>query len=129
MATTNRGTSGGRPQSSKPTTDVLDPLDLNGRLYRQLGKLLDDMEAADRDDRMSMPQRIQGLVAIARVQVVFANLRKLANNEPGGSEVRRYAAAFKAPYGARRRETSSGGPELVDLDSDGDDDGGSDDAA
>jgi hypothetical protein len=123
MAPTRLKIAGGRPPNSKEQT-ALDPLDLNGRLYRQLGRLLDDMEAADRDERMTMPQRIQSLIAIARVQVLFSNLRKAEANDPSnaGVEVRRYAAAFnKSADANRRREADSRAPELVDFDSGGDD--------
>ena len=136
MGTTNRPTAGGRPEKSKPTISVLeggqarrDPLNVNKRLYLQLGRLLDDMEAADREDRMTFPQRIQALVAVGRIQVLFSTLRKQANDEPGGSEVRKYSAAFQAPHGNRIRKGHPGGPESFDFDSQSDDDGDSPDAA
>lgn len=74
-----------------------DPLDLTGRLYKQLGKLLDDMEAADRDEKMTMPQRISALIAVGRVQKMFLDLRKGDLNAGAGSTVSRYAAAFQTP--------------------------------
>ena len=68
---------------------------MNGRLYRQLGKLLDDMEAADRDDRMTMPQRVSALIAVARVQIMFNTIRKgEISDGTEGSAVRRYSQAF-----------------------------------
>lgn len=78
-------------------TTSLDPKNINSRLYDQLAKLLDDMEAADRDEKMTMPQRINCLIAIGRVQVIFANLRKAAGDDPDrqGSSVRKYAKAFQ----------------------------------
>lgn len=79
----------------KPTGD---PLDLNGRLYKQLGRLLDDMERADRDELMTMPQRIQALIAVGRVQKMFQDLRKGDMNVGAGSAVQRYAAAFQTPH-------------------------------
>lgn len=74
-----------------------DPLDLNGRLYHQLGRLLDDMEAADAEDKMTMPQRIQALIAVGRVQKMFQDLAKSSLNAGSGSAVQRYAAAFQTP--------------------------------
>ena len=45
------------------TSKDSDPLAINARLYAQLGKLLDDMEAADRDDTMAPAQRVAALIA------------------------------------------------------------------
>lgn len=104
-----------------------DPLNINARLYKQLGKLLDDMEAADRDERMTMPQRIQALIAVGRIQVLFNTIRKGAIDDgSAGSTVRKYSAAFARSNAASRRKANAR-PALVDFDS-GDGDGG-DDAA
>jgi hypothetical protein len=83
-------------------TKSTDPLDINGRLYKQIGKLLDDLESADRDERMTMPQRIQSLIAVGRILTIFATLRK-GDYDYGnsGSAVRKYAAAFARPDAAR----------------------------
>ena len=80
-----------------------DPLNVNARLYKQLGKLLDDMESMDRDDTMTFPQRLNALIAVGRVQVIFANLRKADARDPidAGSSVRKYSAAFEKPHAAR----------------------------
>jgi hypothetical protein len=94
---------------SKPTSS--DPLDVNARLYRQIARLLDDLEAADRDERMTMPQRIAALIAVGRVQTIFANLRKNAFNDgSAGSEIKRYSAAFarQSPNAASRRASGAG---------------------
>jgi hypothetical protein len=85
-----------------------DPLDLNGRLYKQLAKLLDDMEAADRDERMTMPQRIAALIAVGRVQKMFLDLKKGEFSVGAGSAIDRYAKAFQAPHGASSRDEDSG---------------------
>ena len=84
--------------------DELDPLNINGRLYKQIGKLLDDMEAADRDEKMTMPQRINALIAVGRVQTIFSNLRKASADDPErqGASVRKYAEAFSANAANRR---------------------------
>jgi hypothetical protein len=104
-------------------TQTADPLNINARLYKQLGRLLDDMEAADRDERMTMPQRIQALIAVGRIQVLFNSIRKGAVDDgSAGSTVRKYAAAFAGSHAARRR-TSSARPVIID---DGGDDGDGD---
>ena len=107
---------------SKPKAISSDPLDVNARLYRQIARLLDDLEAADRDERMTMPQRIAALIAVGRVQTIFANLRKNAFNDgSAGSEIRKYSAAFAKAHDASWRTTSAGSAADVD--------GGDDDAA
>lgn len=117
MATTKSGAS-----HSKPT----DPLDINGRLYAQIGRLLDDLEADDRDDRMTTPQRISALIAVGRILTIFAALRK-GDFDYGnsGSAVRKYAAAFARPDAARGGKGGSRSANIVDFDrgGDGDDDG------
>jgi hypothetical protein len=83
-------------------TKSTDPLDINGRLYKQIGKLLDDLESADRDEVMTTPQRIQALIAVGRILTIFASLKK-ADYDYGnsGSAVRKYAAAFARPNDPR----------------------------
>lgn len=104
--------------SSKPSS--ADPLDVNARLYRQVAALLDDLEAADLEERMTVPQRISALIAIGRLQIMFGTIRKGAFEDgSAGSTVRRYAKAFASQDGARRR---AAGPVAVDY---GDDDGDS----
>ena len=75
-----------------------DPLNINARLYGQIGKLLDDLEREDREDIMTTPQRISALIAVGRILTIFASLKK-ADYENGntGSAVRKYAAAFARP--------------------------------
>jgi hypothetical protein len=93
-----------------------DPLDLKGRLYKQLGKLLDDMERADRDELMTMPQRIQALIALGRVQKMFLDLRKGELSAGGGSAVERYSAAFATPHAIGGRNERSGPANIVQFD-------------
>jgi hypothetical protein len=94
-----------------------DPLDLNGRLYQQLGRLLDDMERADRDELMTMPQRIQALIAVGRVQKMFQDLKKGEYNAGAGSAVSRYAAAFQTPHATGGRDERGSRPSnIVQLD-------------
>ena len=108
-----------------PTLD-LDPLKVNERLYRQIAKLLDQLEAGDQENEITIPQRINALIAVGRVQIMFANLRKAAASDAGdpGSEVRKYSQAFSKANGARRGKAASG-PTFVPINSggDGDDDG------
>jgi hypothetical protein len=93
-----------------------DPLDLKGRLYKQLGRLLDDMEAADAEEKMTMPQRIQALVALGRVQKMFLDLRKGELNAGAGSTVSRYAAAFQTPHAIGRGSDRAGPANIVQFD-------------
>lgn len=106
-----------------PTLD-LDPLKVNERLYRQIAKLLDQLEAGDQENEITIPQRINALIAVGRVQIMFANLRKAAANDAGdpGSEVRKYSEAFSKTNGARRGKAGSR-PAFIPIDSGGDDDG------
>ena len=90
------------PSHSKQTPDDPDPLNINFRLYGQIGKLLDDLEGDDRDNVMTTPQRISALIAVGRILTIFASLKK-ADYDYGntGSAVRKYAAAFARPDAAR----------------------------
>ena len=93
-----------------PPSNPADPLNINSRLYGQIGKLLDDLEREDREDKMTTPQRISALIAVGRILTIFASLKK-ADYENGntGSAVRKYAAAFARPdaTGGRARVTRS----------------------
>ena len=85
-----------------------DPLDLNWRLYKQLGRLLDDMEAADRDDTMTFPQRISAMIAVGRVQKMFQDLRKGDFSVGAGTAIDKYAAAFAATDATGGRKPNTG---------------------
>jgi hypothetical protein len=106
----------------KPSSDTLD---INGRLYKQIGRLLDDLESADRDDIMTTPQRISALIAVGRILTIFAALKK-SDYDYGnsGSAVRKYAAAFARPDAARGGKAGSRSSNIVEFDRDGDDDDG-----
>lgn len=86
-----------KPKDPSPSNPA-DPLNINARLYGQIGKLLDDLEREDREDIMTTPQRISALIAVGRILTIFASLKK-ADYENGntGSAVRKYAAAFARP--------------------------------
>lgn len=101
-----------------------DPLNVNARLYAQIARLLDQLEDGDNRSEITIPQRINALIAVGRIQIMFANLKKALANDPidAGSAVRRYAAAFAKPHAAR------GGKAHVRLASVTDDDDGSDDS-
>jgi hypothetical protein len=87
---------------------------------------LDDLESADRDETMTMPQRIAALIAVGRVQIMFANLRKSAFNDGSvGSQVRKYAAAFARPHAVSGGKDHAG-PSGAGF---GDEDDGDPDAA
>lgn len=95
-----------------------DPLNINGRLYQQIGRLLDDLEGDDRDDKMTTPQRISALIAVGRILTIFAALRK-TDYEYGdaGSAVRKYAAAFAKPNAARGGKNRPRDSNVVGFDS------------
>lgn len=108
---------------SKPARSVVegDPLGINRRLYAQIGKLLDDMERADREEIMTMPQRISALIAVGRIQKMFQDLKKGELNVGAGSAISRYAAAFAASDAASGRDGNPGS-NVVQLDGSRDED-------
>jgi hypothetical protein len=102
-------------------TKPLDPLDVNGRLYRQIGALLDQLESAE---NLGVRDRIAALVAIGRIQTMFVGLRKENKDDrsEAGSAVRKFKTAFTASPGARKPKRGSG-PTLAKTESyDTDDD-------
>ena len=104
----NRITADGPLPENRLTT--ADPLGVNSRLYSQISKLLDDMESADRDNTMSFPQRLNAIIAVGRVLIMQAALRKAEAKDgtTAGSAVRRYSAAFKSSHANRRRTNDAG---------------------
>ena len=98
-------------------TKSTDPLNINGRLYAQIGRLLDDLESADRDEVMTTPQRISALIAVGRILTIFASLRK-NDYEFGdtGAAVRKYSEAFAKPHAARGGKKPARSAEPFDLD-------------
>lgn len=93
-----------------------DPLNVNPRLYKQVAKLLDDMEAADANEVMTMPQRISSLIAIGRLLKMFQDLRKGDANVDAGSAVAKYAAAFAAQANGTGQRAGSARRVIVELD-------------
>jgi hypothetical protein len=74
-----------------PTVSI-DPLDVNSRLYRQISSLLDELE---RNEDLTVRDKIAALVAIGRIQTIFMGLRKENRSSANaGSAVRKYASAF-----------------------------------
>jgi len=72
--------------------NVLDPLNVNGRLYEACSQLLDELR---NDDELSIRDRIAAITAVGRCQVMFMGLRKEGKGGgDAGSAVRKYAAAF-----------------------------------
>jgi hypothetical protein len=79
-----------------------DPLQINSRLYNQIARLLDDLEAKDAKQRLDIKERIAALIAVGRIQIMFVNLRKENISGAGsGSAVRKYSKAFKANAAGR----------------------------
>ena len=106
----------------KGPAKAADPLDVNARLYRQIARLLDEMESADMNETMTFPQRISALIAIGRIQKIFVDLRKGDYDGSAGSKIREYASAFATPDAARggKNRTRS---TVISFDRGGDDDG------
>jgi hypothetical protein len=86
-----------------------DPLNVNARLYQQIGQLLTQLEEGD-GEKITLKERLAALMAIARIQAVFVALRKEQIDEPDrGSAVKKYASAFqdgasRGTGGARARK-------------------------
>ena len=105
-----------------PPVKTGDPLNINSRLYGQIGKLLDDLEADDRDDKMTTPQRITALIAVGRILTIFAALKKQDYDYGNtGSAVRKYAAAFARPDATGGRKNAPRSAQPVEFDSGGGD--------
>lgn len=87
-------------------TQNLDPLKINERVYRQMDKLLTQLE---QNEHVTLKERFAALMAIARIQYVFVNLRKerIGENVDAGSAVRKYSSAFRAANDAGRRKKAS----------------------
>lgn len=107
-------------------------LSINDRLTHQIEILLDQMETGELD--ITFPQRLNALIAIGRIQVMFATLKKVAHyyeqSDTGGAKIREYSSAFdKTAAGARRREAVPRSADILELgdfggaddDSDGED--------
>jgi hypothetical protein len=110
-------------------TTAHDPLQINSRLYNQIARLLDDLEAKDAKQNLDIKERIAALIAVGRVQIMFVNLRKENISGAGsGSAVRKYSKAFtKANAGGRGKKVAGRRGAVADLADD--DDAGDDDAA
>lgn len=100
-----------------------DPLNVNKRLYDQVGLLLDDLENGALE--ITFPQRLNALIAIAKLQTVFVALRKAKANEDdelSGSAVRDAAKAFQAHGNGRgkKRSRSASASPVITFDDDDD---------
>jgi hypothetical protein len=88
---------------------TLDPEGVAPRLYKQVSVLLTQLE---RGSGITVRERTQALAAIARIQAIWAALRK-ANpdeSERSGSTVRKYASAFSANAAGRRKANTGSEP-------------------
>lgn len=85
---------------------VLDPENINGRLYAQVAVLLTQLEVGE---HITLKERIAALIAIGRIQTIFAGLRReKTSDEDAGSTVRKYADAFKNDAGGRKKRARGG---------------------
>jgi hypothetical protein len=103
--------------AGKPAAPIPDPLNINQRLYRQIGALLDDLEDPNNVEGITVPQRINSLIAIGRILVMFKGLRKELDTAGSGSAVRKYSQAFAA-NAARRGAGGAAVPADTGLDPD-----------
>lgn len=95
------------PEPVKPTS--ADTLSVNARLYRQVSELLLQLET---NRHVTLRERVQALVAIGRIQVLFVGLRKEKGaDDTAGSTVRKYAGAFKNDAGRRAARSRRSEPE------------------
>lgn len=79
---------------------LTDPLQINARLYRQVGELLSQLEEKE---NITLKERVSALIAVGRLQTIFAGLRKeKVEDHDAGNSVRKYSAAFKAHDVSRR---------------------------
>jgi len=108
-------------KAAKPApAQAVDPLNINARLYAQLGKMLDQLEAGD--SMITLRERIAALIAVGRLQVIFKGLRsKDPESHSVGTTVSRYSNVF-AKNAARGRETSRGTAAVVQFDRHDDED-------
>jgi hypothetical protein len=78
-----------------------DPLNIDGRLYEQVSKLLDQLQ----DPSVTIRERYMSLAAIARIRISYV---KLSDGEAPnvGATVRKYTAAFAANAAGGRARIS-----------------------
>ena len=101
-----------KPKTAKPASAevaTLDPLSVNNRLYRQIDRLLKDLEDRDNKIGVTIPQRISALIAIGRIQTIFMGLRKEEAPRHVGSKPQQYSRAFTARAHDSRRGKKGGG--------------------
>lgn len=86
-----------------------DPLNLTPRMYAQVGKLLDQLEAQDvLEDGVTVPQRIAALIATGRIMKMMQDLRKGSLDVGAGTSIDKYTAAFQTTDAIGRRKQYSG---------------------
>lgn len=108
MASKKKGTVVALPRSGKQTVPI-DPLQVNNRLYKQVSEVLKQLEEGE---HVTLKERFQALMAIARIQYVFVNLRKEKAADPDvGSTVRKYTAAFAKNDAGRGKKGAGPAPE------------------
>ena len=96
-------------EMEQPPT-AADPLEINVRLYRQIGMLLGQLEEAGA--HITLRERVQALIAVGRIQVIFMGLRKeKISDSSAGSSVRKYAKAFKTHDTRGRKAIAGRAPE------------------
>lgn len=86
-------------------------------MYRQVAKLLDQLEAQDvLEDGVTVPQRISALIATGRIMKMMQDLRKGNFNYGAGSAIDKYSAAFQTADDPRRGVTYPRSTTVVQFD-------------
>jgi hypothetical protein len=108
---------------TKPKTSDIDPLDISGRTYRQIARLLDMLEDPDRDDEITFPQLLGALKLLVTYDLTA--IRKFARDdeEEAGSAAHKFSKAFaqNAERGRARSERAKAALHVVAGLDDGDD--------
>jgi hypothetical protein len=108
-----------KPQPVAFPPENLDPFRINARLLNQISKLLDQLEDPHNAAEITIPQRINALIAVGRVQIMFDRLRKASDDRSNsGAAVRKYAQAFQANAARGRAAFTRPGAEPAGVDED-----------
>lgn len=88
------------PENRNPNKSI-DPLNINPRLARWASEIIENRHV------LTPSEQVRALAAIARIQYLFMKLREETEDErsrsSSGTEVKRFAKAFAANAGRRRK--------------------------
>ena len=105
-----------RKNSTPPKTpsnviqfNPFDPDQVNQRLYKQVSALLSQLEEKDSRSKVTMRERIAALIAVGRLQDLFAKMRKATGDVGAGTTVRKYQATFATDATGRGAKNTRSG--------------------